>query len=305
MCASCTLVGRKRRYKLIQSNFNTPDLKEIVDQLNQEGNAFFDMFQASILPGEFIDFRNMGLTTKGLSGSRCIIDTGKIQNIIKPSEQKKYFCTEQIAQEIGKKIIMIGAGLADTEVHHGSPAELILNGSKSMSAYSKGRKKFCTLYPYSDIQAFGNFYGCEGTSDSSILTIEANKRIKNINFCETIYTILQPFGDIGLGGIITVTSHLQNDKCIAHIIHSLPEKELSTTSELESYVNIFKAPLPITAVTTIVTDKSKREYGHTHSHFWSTGGREVIGGHFRIDDCPETVTYKGYFSLAEKYYYFK
>jgi len=270
------------------------------------------------------------LASSGISGNPILVDVGGVHNINLVKNHHAKFHLRDVFAQIGRPnafIIGPGAGsnsvvgcncelMANLKLCGGETIEKMNNNNNNddnndnndndnqnnnlskVASLDKDGRILLANYSSEEIGVLANLFASDGLP-GKVIEIEVSKRIKDKNFISCIREALaEHFGPqkpIGLGGVFIISGPSSRFK--GHVMPDFASYDFVDPAQVEDWLQFFQIDTPATCLSTILShDVGSKGFRLEHTHFFNDFGQ---GGHYHYDTTPETVHYRGYFSICQ------
>jgi len=291
-----------------------PTLHEVAKVLEDGLSKNFAQVSVQVVPCPDLKQSPWTLASSGLSGNTRILDIGGVPYLMPLVNREKLYNMRdypELTSSTGSPAgLVIGAG-AGPWPHINRNAEMMPNlyvdADKNVSQESRITRthdedgSFSTQkLPATETRnaLLGNLFISDG-QPGNVLKIDCQKRIGEKNFVTCMRETLEegfPEKFVGLGGVFNI----KTGSAKFHVMPDFSPCPINTNEDVNQWLKFYEMKAPLTVLSVFVSSDPGLDLRVEHSHGWGLDG--VQGGHYHYDTTPDTVSYTGYYNLAESCY---
>ncbi|XP_050408398.1 ester hydrolase C11orf54 homolog isoform X1 [Patella vulgata] len=291
---------------------HVPSLEEAAKVLEDGLKRNFANVSVSVVDCPDLTQKPFNLASPGICGSERLADIGGPPYLAPLPQKDKVYDVGKVAEAVGLPgAFVIGAGAGPWEVV-GVNSELIcdvkldVNGNQDPVKKSYIAKLGDQLTDYkleklpnsTEFCLMANLLCSEGKS-GKVLEVKASKRTGQENFMSSMRkTLDEHYNDkaVGLGGVFLIES----GKATLHIMQpDFSDRPLKEGGDIDNWLQYFDMDAPLVCLGELVSHDVNLDLRLEHFHCFSDHGQ---GGHYHYDTTPDTVSYRGYFTIPDAVY---
>ncbi|CAG0918281.1 unnamed protein product [Notodromas monacha] len=285
---------------------DVPDLQHVATVLDAGLKQHFKNSSVRVVDCPDLTAEPFCLAAPGLCGNPRIVDVGGVKNLTPLPNKTVFYDFGSIAQlmpEVNSPL-MIGAG-AGPHDYVGVNCEMVSNlklGDDGLSNQSRvsyvGEQGNVVVKELPDSQArcalMMNLLVSEG-KPGKVLEVVAETRISEMNFVTALRQILAAeFGSqpVAVGGVFL----LESGTAWCHVMPGFSDTPLCSDAEVDEWLRYYEMHAPLLFCSVFVSHDPGLDLRMEHSHGFGPDGL----GHYHYDTTPESVKYRGYFTVGEQ-----
>lgn len=299
-------------FKVVSKDTHVPPLEAVVDAWNTALQRHFHRVAVKVVACPDLSTAEWGLASRTICGDVEIADVGGPLNVERQEKRNKlHLSFEGMSTLIGRDskggAFFWGAGAAAASVV-GQNAELMPN-----TCTAEGRVKQASYFTELDADkhyhtqdycsnTFSNLCNvgiADGTVVEDVIAIDVSLR-RPEGLANVVEVLSQALNDVSPTKQVSICGvfRVEQGSVRAHVMPEFPSCDLPSKAEVDAWLQFFPMDAPLVCLSVFHSrDEFSLGLRMQHTHFFSLHNH---GGHYHYDITPETIHYRGYFSVARR-----
>ncbi|ESO97446.1 hypothetical protein LOTGIDRAFT_214298 [Lottia gigantea] len=293
-----------------KADLHVPTLEEAAKVLEKGLKNNFENVSVSVVDCPDLTQKPFNLSSPGICGNERLADVGGPPYLVPQYNKDKIYDVGKVSEEVGLPgAFVIGAGAGPwplvgvnsemiCNVKLGKNGQPTVNNTYIAKVGEKDGK--CQQMQIKDSTEFclmANLLCSEG-KQGKVLQVKASKRTGPENFMSSLRKTLDSHYEnksVALGGVFLV----ETGKATLHIMPDFSKVPLKSDGEVDEWLQYFEMDAPLVCLGELVSRDVNLDLRTEHFHCFSDHGQ---GGHYHYDTTPDTVSYRGYFTIPHSVY---